>query len=653
MALMSPPSGRAIRIPVFTNVVLIAAVLAMALGFLTPATQAQSNDKALFAPFMQFGGNGGVYGGGTGVNFFQANGADKGCFDDTKNPTFGVPSEAAPDANYPTSGCDDQGGFLARRQTLTAGVDTPPGWTMTGHTAEVATPYGVAAEATIDSLGPNNGGLLDSFASYYQQNVQADVEPGETEGFSFLANVIGVGSGTAVGVCVYSDNNQACGDAVGNSPFQVIDLKLLIGPSGRYTISMSARTLTETLGESADATLNLVATTDVEKLEQFERLDPSDLGKDTIVRGEDDFGHEVGSFVASNGDTEAFEFEPNGSVKPIVPPLSNAGFSVATGINDAGTIVGAFTENEGAGVTRYRGFKLEDGDFRAYDEGPDVGSTIFGINRKGDFVGTSFGYNGNTQPVEGYFQRASGGPPVTITMPEASGTYAEGVNQSDDVIGTWIDTNNTYHGFLAQSAGVPISFDVPGATSTTPFSINDAGVETGQMTDSSGATHGFLGSLGRFIRLDLNGATATGATTLNNDGIVVGQYLDQQKIQHGFRAQVCASNVSKSVKVGLSRYIRDPSTGEFTQSIEVTNVGKEPIAGPLLVLLENLPKGVLVDNGNVASVCVAPGSPYITATQAGEQLRPGAHVSAKVKFANLLGETISHNTVVLAGPLAP
>jgi hypothetical protein len=60
-----------------------------------------------------------------------------------------------------------------------------------------------------------------------------------------------------------------------------------------------------------------------------------------------------------------------------------------------------------------------------------------------------------------------------------------------------------------------------------------------------------------------------------------------------------------------------------------------------------------VDNGNVASVCVAPGSPYITATQAGEQLRPGAHVSAKVKFANLLGETISHNTVVLAGPLAP
>jgi hypothetical protein len=502
-------------------------------------------------------------------------------------------------------------------------------------------------------VGSENGGFVAAFASYYQEYVTAAALPGRKQSFSFVVDVDGVGAATFASVCLWNDDgtDQIC-HAEYTGGADAFTLQLSIGASGKYTIYMEATTLNETVGTFTDAAIRLLPEHfPVDQFDSF--LVPG--GINPTVRDSNKNGDSVGIFTTSSGATEGFEALPGGSITPIVAPSDNAGFTVATGINDPGTVVGAFEENVGGGVDRYRGYLLKNGSFTTYDEGPDVSTAIFGINEKGDFTGTFFGFDGNNESVQAYIQSASGVAPVTFSVPGASASYAEGLNNSDAVVGLWADSNGVTHGFYLPSGGsTPISFDFPGAVNTSPFSINDVGAINGYFTDASGVNHGFVGPLGQFVQYDLAGAASSGPLALNNEGVGGGSYIDTQGTQHGFTAQLCTPNVSNSVKVTAGGYVHNKATGEFTQEITVTNTSTRAIFGPILILLEDLPFGVIVDNGNLMSVCAAPGTPYVNANlPANQTLQPGKQATTAVNFANFSAGHISHKTSVLAGPLVP
>jgi hypothetical protein len=118
-----------------------------------------------------------------------------------------------------------------------------------------------------------------------------------------------------------------------------------------------------------------------------------------------------------------------------------------------------------------------------------------------------------------------------------------GINQSGAIAGTYLDTNNVFHGFLRNPEGEFITFEVPGADTTANSyngtlaqSINDEGEIAGLYADSTGIAHGFLrNSEGAFTSFDAPGAVyLTWPLFLNLKGDVVGYSLDGNLLFHAF-----------------------------------------------------------------------------------------------------------------------
>ena len=125
----------------------------------------------------------------------------------------------------------------------------------------------------------------------------------------------------------------------------------------------------------------------------------------------------------------------------------------------------------------------------------------------------------------------------TVKMLKPPGSIqsrAYGVNDSNQVVGWYIDSSNVTHGFMF-SKGKFTTIDPPGATLTNAWSINKAGVIVGAFTDSSGVFHGFIDNAGTFTTFNApNGAILTEFTGINNKNQMTGIYDDSAATEHGF-----------------------------------------------------------------------------------------------------------------------
>ncbi len=179
--------------------------------------------------------------------------------------------------------------------------------------------------------------------------------------------------------------------------------------------------------------------------------------------------------------------------------------TLAVGINDAGEIVGRFTDS--AGVTH--GFLLAQGTYNSFDAPGATGWTrAFGINSAGAIVGD---YMVGQQ--EHAFLLSNGGF-ATIDPPGAHGAIAEGINATGDVVGTYFADQNfngggSGHGFLLR-AGVFTTIDFPGASYTEAWRITDDGQIVGRYHTGDGKFHIYLLTNGGFTSIpDLSGAVQT------------------------------------------------------------------------------------------------------------------------------------------------
>ncbi|MGA2184574.1 MAG: NHL repeat-containing protein, partial [Bryobacteraceae bacterium] len=213
------------------------------------------------------------------------------------------------------------------------------------------------------------------------------------------------------------------------------------------------------------------------------------------------------------------------------------------GINDPGQIVGFYIN----GPPGSHGFLLNHGTYTSIDY-PGAGQTqVWGISGNGAIVGT---YNDTATCGNCYGQThsflLSGG--VFTTLPEAPGsmagtTAARSINSSGHIVGSYVDPCYCKaHAFLL-SGGVFTTIDFPGFFSSWAAGINDSGeiVGTGEPGWGTGSAHGFLLRGGVFTTLDdplvpqpESGYVGTIAMGINNLGDVAGELEYPQLSGHGF-----------------------------------------------------------------------------------------------------------------------
>jgi hypothetical protein len=135
--------------------------------------------------------------------------------------------------------------------------------------------------------------------------------------------------------------------------------------------------------------------------------------------------------------------------------LSNPDEQVLASMNNGSTpngaiIVGLYVDPPKSGG-RYRGYVVQNGNFRPYDIAESTATQIWGINSDADFVGLYDDANGNEH---GFLQRWREDAPLTIDVPSgppfnATLTDAFAINSAGVIVGLYIDAIGNYHGYVA------------------------------------------------------------------------------------------------------------------------------------------------------------------------------------------------------------
>jgi hypothetical protein len=215
----------------------------------------------------------------------------------------------------------------------------------------------------------------------------------------------------------------------------------------------------------------------------------------TQVTGLNNKGDTVGFWANRAGSDFGF-VEWNGSYTSYRDPhTSNATPSTnqLLGLNDSGIAVGFYVNN---GVAYPDELNQATGIFTTIKHvGIGKNSFATGINDAGDVVGYTMGTTGT------YGWLLKGGRVTTYQFPGSLPTMAFGVNRTDTIVGSFTDAAGDTHGFVLKDPAGPVArwvqVDDPNALNTpgngtTVNGINNAGDLVGFYTDLDGNVDGVL-----------------------------------------------------------------------------------------------------------------------------------------------------------------
>jgi probable HAF family extracellular repeat protein len=246
-------------------------------------------------------------------------------------------------------------------------------------------------------------------------------------------------------------------------------------------------------------------------------------------------GYELNHPIINPFPDSAYLLNSGGTFTTINLPVMDAFRTVANGINDSGTIVGFYADNDLAN----HAFIDTGGSFTIFqvpgEVRPNNDTEANGINNGGAVVGHYADFT-----IDRGFMKA-GENITTINIPFTLGlaTQLTGINNSGLIVGYYLDVDFTaFHGFLRDASGNFTSIDVPfpDAIETIALGINDAGTIIGSYRDDDFNNHGFLYTGGNFSPIDFPGAANTIASGINNSGTIVGTYSLPDGPDHGFIA---------------------------------------------------------------------------------------------------------------------
>jgi len=152
------------------------------------------------------------------------------------------------------------------------------------------------------------------------------------------------------------------------------------------------------------------------------------------------------------------------------------------------------------------------------------------LNNQGQLVGY---YLDSNNSYHGFLY--SSGTYTTVDPLGSVTTVAEGINASGQVVGFFYDASSQLHGFI-ESANTYTVIDAPGGLMGDVDAINDLGQFVGYYIDnnSNNYFHGFLDNFGAYTTIDAPGSIRTVPNSINNSTQIVGSYLDSNNVNHGF-----------------------------------------------------------------------------------------------------------------------
>ena len=207
-------------------------------------------------------------------------------------------------------------------------------------------------------------------------------------------------------------------------------------------------------------------------------------------------------------------------------PGSKNTYFYALGNN--GLAAGHYEDSEGL----FHGVILEDGELRQYDFPNSVQTEIYG-------------YSDSTGALTGNFTDASGvrrgfsGDEI-IEFPGATETYADFVSTLDNVVGSYVDAEGTYHAYLRGPGGSFATLDLPLEGKLDYFflhGINSALIAVGRVKAVGDVPRTYAGNPVALQELKFPGSVSTEGWNVNQDNSIVGHYDSADGRRHGFIAR--------------------------------------------------------------------------------------------------------------------
>jgi hypothetical protein len=269
----------------------------------------------------------------------------------------------------------------------------------------------------------------------------------------------------------------------------------------------------------------------------------------TSIQGVNNSGTLVGGFGDKNSVGHGFIFA-NGQVTTVDGP--NA-VENTTGGGPNGTELTAISNNglivgdqrviiAGAAGTYAQAFLFQNGKFTIFTNVQASNAIPTGVNSAGVTVGVgdlvgccNVSWIRNPDGSISNFFEASGMNPA----------LPEGINDSGKIVGDGpfiFEPNFTpppYPNPTTAANGTFAQFTVPGTSDPAPQGINNSEQVVGSYTvpNSSPLFFGWMKTGSNYCSLSVPGAKLTQATDVNDSGLIVGSYQDATGVQHGFIAK--------------------------------------------------------------------------------------------------------------------
>ena len=224
-------------------------------------------------------------------------------------------------------------------------------------------------------------------------------------------------------------------------------------------------------------------------------------------------------------------------------------------LGNDGSAAGHYEDNDGL----YHGIILENGQLREYNFPDSVETQIYGIS---DATGA---LTGNFIDAFGIRRGFSG--EIIVEFPGAPETFADFVNASGRMVGSYIDTDGIYHAYVRSLKGKFTSIKLPDVGKLEYYfihGISDADTIVARSKAVDDVPRTYVGKFGVLQELRFPGSVSTEGYNINQDGSVVGYYDTADGRRHGFIARPIADEAP---------LVAQPPTHTYTfESIDVPGI---------------------------------------------------------------------------------
>ncbi len=231
----------------------------------------------------------------------------------------------------------------------------------------------------------------------------------------------------------------------------------------------------------------------------------------TVASGINDSGTIVGNYYNSDGSEHSFLYDGTTFTTIDYP---QADWTEAAGINQAGDVVGYYGYI--ADKLMHGFLRTADGKFSTIDRQGRFNTMPIGINSSGVIVGCMH----NPGTMHGWVMQNGN----FVSLSPAYAMYTA-INDAGTILGWSYKAPGRIRSFLLSGTG-QVDLVYPGTNNTEAYGVNAYGDVVGWYGPDGPGGHGFLLHNGEFKPVDVSGAALTHALGINSAGTIVGYYED-------------------------------------------------------------------------------------------------------------------------------